>query len=115
MEYIFTQMKQMGIFLVLAGFLIYLSPSKEYERYIRLLAVLVITASVVSPVVALFSPQGRETIHDRMTYYYTQLLGETHEEAVRKEMLAEELEEKANLEWSEWGMEYMKEKESEGE
>ena len=115
MEYIFTQMKQMGIFLVLAGFVIYLSPSKEYERYIRLLAVLVIAASVASPVVALFSPQGREDIDNKMSYYYAQLLGETREKAVREEMLAEELEEKTNLEWIEWAGEYVKEKESEGE
>ncbi len=115
MESMFTQMKQMGVFLVLAGFVIYLSPSKEYERYIRLLAVLVTVASVASHVLTLFDPQGQENIDNKMSYYYAQLLGKTYEEAVREEMLAEELEEKTNLEWSEWGMEYMKEKESEGE
>lgn len=107
MSELFVQLKQMGICVVIAGLILYLSPSKEYERYIRLLLVIILTVYIGMPVISFFTPDGQARFQQQSEYFYQEIIQKSISEAGDTKSFAEELEERVNNEWIHWGSSYI--------
>lgn len=115
MESIFINLKQMGIFLVLGGLLHYLVPSPEYGRYIRLLMITVLMALITTPVLEIFSPEGFERFCIQSEAYYNEILKNTYQDGAEADSFTNQLKERVEQEWLEWGSSYLQEKQESAE
>lgn len=109
METVFEHIQKMGIFLVFASVLIYLLPSKEYEKYVRLLLISVLILYFASPFINLLGENGQKDFRMMTMEYYSEILDRYSSSNLDADSFSKELEEKVEEEWKKWGMSYLNE------
>lgn len=93
-EGLLNSIRQMGVFMICAQALIYFKPKGSYEKYLKLLVSAMILVQLLSPVAALLSGKGGQSLEERIVYYtnsFEQGMGAGALEEYRMEQIRQHL------------------------
>lgn len=107
-EGLLNSIRQMGVFMICAQALIYFKPKGSYEKYLKLLVSAMILVQLLSPVAALLSGKGGQSLEERIAYYtdsFEQGMGagaleEYRMEQIRRQLLTSQI--SAQMEEWDW-------------
>lgn len=93
-EGLLNSIRQIGVFMICAQALIHFKPKGSYEKYLKLLVSSMILVQILSPVAALLSGGGGQSLEERIAFYgksFDRGLGEAAVQEYRIEQLRQSL------------------------